>query len=192
MLAAAQASEGIDFRDDQARAVVLVGVPFPAARDLKVKLKKDFNDGRKRFGLGNTVLTTRPAAQSSSSAGGASSSSNGHAAASSGAPGAGPPPSAGVKAEPLSGEQWYELQAFRALNQVCDDGNRDGWRSVCRGASRATARSAPTLAQAVGRCIRHKHDWGAVILMDERFHRPRYREQLPAWVRGNVKVRAQY
>lgn len=39
----------------------------------------------------------------------------------------------------LSGSEWYRQQAFRALNQ------------------------------AIGRCIRHRNDWGAVCLVDERF-----------------------
>ena len=39
----------------------------------------------------------------------------------------------------LRGNDWYEIQAYRALNQ------------------------------ALGRCIRHRHDWGALILVDERF-----------------------
>ena len=38
----------------------------------------------------------------------------------------------------LSGDEWYKIQAFRPLNQ------------------------------ALGRCIRHKDDWGAILLVDER------------------------
>ncbi|PIA56861.1 hypothetical protein AQUCO_00700902v1 [Aquilegia coerulea] len=37
-------SEGIDFSDENARVVVIVGIPFPNMRDLKVGLKKSFND----------------------------------------------------------------------------------------------------------------------------------------------------
>ena len=36
------------------------------------------------------------------------------------------------------GEDWYTLQAFRAVNQ------------------------------AVGRCIRHIHDYGSIVLIDDR------------------------
>ncbi|MEW5308937.1 MAG: hypothetical protein WDW38_000857 [Sanguina aurantia] len=55
---------------------------------------------------------------------------------------------------PLNGNQWYELQAFRAVNQ------------------------------AVGRCIRHKLDFGAIVLMDERFSRAHNTCKLSKWVRG--------
>jgi len=39
----------------------------------------------------------------------------------------------------LTGNSWYEIQAFRALNQ------------------------------ALGRCIRHRKDWGGILLLDARF-----------------------
>ena len=37
-------SEGIDFKDDKARAVFCVGIPFPSVFDPRVKAKKEFND----------------------------------------------------------------------------------------------------------------------------------------------------
>lgn len=44
-----------------------------------------------------------------------------------------------VELQPLTGEEWYDQQASRAVNQ------------------------------AVGRVIRHRHDYGAIIFCDERF-----------------------
>jgi regulator of telomere elongation helicase 1 len=38
----AKASEGIDFADELARAVILIGVPYPAAFDKKIELKKKY------------------------------------------------------------------------------------------------------------------------------------------------------
>ncbi|KAK9109510.1 hypothetical protein Sjap_017570 [Stephania japonica] len=37
-------SEGIDFSDDNARVVVIVGIPFPNVNDIQVAQKKKFND----------------------------------------------------------------------------------------------------------------------------------------------------
>jgi hypothetical protein len=41
-------SEGIDFVDSMARAVLCVGIPFSNVQDLQVKLKRSFNDQRCR------------------------------------------------------------------------------------------------------------------------------------------------
>ncbi|XP_055513678.1 Fanconi anemia group J protein isoform X2 [Leucoraja erinacea] len=104
-------SEGLDFTDDNARAVVTIGIPFPNVKDLQVELKRKYNDQHSRTrGL-------------------------------------------------LPGSQWYEIQAFRALNQ------------------------------ALGRCIRHKTDWGALILVDDRFrsNNKKYVTGLSKWIRRQVQ-----
>ncbi|KAF5455624.1 hypothetical protein F2P56_025180 [Juglans regia] len=40
-------SEGIDFSDDNARVVIIVGIPFPNINDIQVALKKKYNDTHK-------------------------------------------------------------------------------------------------------------------------------------------------
>lgn len=104
-------SEGLDFSDDNARAVLTIGIPFPNVKDLQVELKRKYNDQHsKTRGL-------------------------------------------------LPGSAWYEIQAYRALNQ------------------------------ALGRCIRHKNDWGALILVDDRFRSNpnKYIMGLSKWVRQQVQ-----
>ncbi|XP_056127141.1 Fanconi anemia group J protein isoform X1 [Rhinichthys klamathensis goyatoka] len=104
-------SEGLDFTDDNARAVVTIGIPFPNIKDLQVELKMKYNDKHaKSRGL-------------------------------------------------LPGGRWYEIQAYRALNQ------------------------------ALGRCIRHRNDWGALILVDDRFktNPNKYITGLSKWVRQLVR-----
>ncbi|KFV80161.1 Fanconi anemia group J protein [Struthio camelus australis] len=104
-------SEGLDFCDDNARAVITIGIPFPNVKDLQVELKRKYNDQHKnQRGL-------------------------------------------------LSGSQWYEIQAYRALNQ------------------------------ALGRCIRHRNDWGALILVDDRFRNNpnKYITGLSKWIRQQIQ-----
>ncbi|KAF7677269.1 Fanconi anemia group J protein [Astathelohania contejeani] len=55
------------------------------------------------------------------------------------------------------GRVWYETQAYRAVNQ------------------------------ALGRCIRHKDDWGAIFLLDSRYKDKRTIDAMPKWVRENHK-----
>uniref|UniRef100_A0A3B4ZN16 DNA 5'-3' helicase n=1 Tax=Stegastes partitus TaxID=144197 RepID=A0A3B4ZN16_9TELE len=104
-------SEGLDFTDDNARAVVTIGIPFPNIKDLQVELKMKYNDQHCN--------------------------------------------SRGL----LQGHRWYEIQAYRALNQ------------------------------ALGRCIRHKNDWGALILVDDRYRSNpnKYITGLSKWVRQLVR-----
>ncbi|ONM57104.1 RAD3-like DNA-binding helicase protein [Zea mays] len=102
-------SEGIDFADDNARVVVIVGIPFPNINDVQVKLKRRYNDSYK---------------------------SSKHL---------------------LSGSEWYCHQAFRALNQ------------------------------AAGRCIRHKSDYGGIILIDERYQDDRNVLYISKWLRNAIK-----
>ncbi|CEP10455.1 hypothetical protein [Parasitella parasitica] len=59
--------------------------------------------------------------------------------------------------ELLSGHEWYEAQAYRAINQ------------------------------ALGRCIRHRNDWGAIILLEERFNNRNVVNGLSKWVKGQFK-----
>uniref|UniRef100_A0A8C0B1Q3 DNA 5'-3' helicase n=1 Tax=Buteo japonicus TaxID=224669 RepID=A0A8C0B1Q3_9AVES len=104
-------SEGLDFCDANARAVITIGIPFANVKDLQVELKRKYNDQHK---------STR-----------------------------------GL----LPGSQWYEIQAYRALNQ------------------------------ALGRCIRHRNDWGALILVDDRFRNNpnKYITGLSKWIRQQIQ-----
>ncbi|XP_015152087.2 regulator of telomere elongation helicase 1 isoform X3 [Gallus gallus] len=61
-------------------------------------------------------------------------------------------------AQCLSGHQWYNQQASRAVNQ------------------------------AIGRVIRHRQDYGAIFLCDDRFTTDNVRGKLPSWVRPYVNV----
>lgn len=103
-------SEGIDFSDDNARVVIIVGIPFPNINDIQVAEKKKYNDTYK------------------------------------------------CSKNLLSGSDWYCQQAFRALNQ------------------------------AAGRCIRHRHDYGAIIFLDERFREERNTIYISKWLRKSIRT----
>ncbi|KAJ8600177.1 hypothetical protein CTAYLR_001949 [Chrysophaeum taylorii] len=89
-----QCSEGINFKDDQCRLVICVGIPFPPPEPQIIR-KREYD------GHNNN----------------------------------------------------YTAQAFRALNQ------------------------------AIGRCLRHKDDYGAVILIDSRWSDPSNQRRLPTWAK---------
>lgn len=58
----------------------------------------------------------------------------------------------------LSGDEWYYLEASRAVNQ------------------------------SIGRVIRHKNDYGAIFLCDTRFNQQRQQSQLSSWVQGHLNT----
>ncbi|KAJ1955010.1 hypothetical protein IWQ62_005623 [Dispira parvispora] len=57
----------------------------------------------------------------------------------------------------LKGSEWYSTQAYRAMNQ------------------------------ALGRCIRHRRDWGAIIFLESRFTSSMHVRKLSKWIRTRVK-----
>ncbi|CBZ28531.1 helicase-like protein [Leishmania mexicana MHOM/GT/2001/U1103] len=57
-----------------------------------------------------------------------------------------------------SGSDWYTTDAVRAVNQ------------------------------ALGRCLRHVKDYGAVVLLDERYAQPEYQERLSKWCRATLQT----
>ncbi|KAL7548168.1 hypothetical protein ACHAWF_011466, partial [Thalassiosira exigua] len=126
-------SEGIDFSDDMCRAVVVTGLPFAPYMDPKVKLKREFLDAarassRTRPSIDGGFGNDTPSIEASTQ-----SASNS-----------------------LSGAEWYNQQAHRAVNQ------------------------------AIGRVIRHRHDFGAVLLLDHRFAEVRNKNGLSKWLRPHL------
>ena len=101
----------------------------------------------------------------------------------------------------VSGDTWYSQQAFRALNQVrrrrCGlqppKRNAWSWWDV-RPAWNPSSPHPPSPAhppplpcpprQALGRCIRHRLDWGAILMVDDRFRQPRNQRMLSRWCAG--------
>ncbi|KAE9588051.1 putative DNA helicase [Lupinus albus] len=67
------------------------------------------------------------------------------------------PHAQGETSKVLTGDEWYNQQASRAVNQ------------------------------AVGRVIRHRHDYGAIIFCDERFAQPHRQSQVSRWIQPHIK-----
>lgn len=139
-----QVSEGLDFADNNGRAVVITGLPFPPRMDPRVVLKMQFLDDDRRQGGKVRLDSLSPFCLHSDWANSESGDQpvlKCNVASRSG----------GqsdimlcwrlsrVLLQGLSGQEWYRQQATRAVNQ------------------------------AVGRVIRHKEDFGAIVLCDNRW-----------------------
>ncbi|EJD74948.1 CBR-DOG-1 protein [Loa loa] len=65
----------------------------------------------------------------------------------------------------LSGDEWYTMQAYRALNQ------------------------------ALGRCLRHRSDWGSILMLDERLLQIRANpnaKKVSRWIREQLRPLTNY
>ncbi|KAI0667105.1 DNA repair helicase [Trametes maxima] len=118
----AKLSEGLNFADDLARAVIIVGLPFANLGSPEL---------RERMNYVNRLEQRRVAAGAASSA------------------------SRGVKD---AGTELYENMCMNAVNQ------------------------------SIGRAIRHRSDWAALILVDARYASPRIRRKLPKWIESGTTV----
>lgn len=149
-------SEGINFSDHYARAVIVVGIPYPSLVDLKIHLKREYQDTLCAKDVEKNLQSGYMPPSSSSST------STPYAAK---GPFTSSAPSSNYKfgnstgvtsTIHCNGSLWYKQQAFRAINQ------------------------------AVGRCIRHKDDFGAIILLDPRFHQEEVKNSLSRWMRDEA------
>lgn len=103
-------SEGLDFKDENGRCVIIIGIPFGPYRDPHVILKREYLD--KNRSQSNLLV---------------------------------------------SGQEWYNTDATRAVNQ------------------------------AIGRVIRHKDDFGAILLCDARF--TQHKSGLSKWVQSHLQTK---
>uniref|UniRef100_A0A2S2P209 Regulator of telomere elongation helicase 1 homolog n=1 Tax=Schizaphis graminum TaxID=13262 RepID=A0A2S2P209_SCHGA len=104
-------SEGLDFSDWKARAVIILGLPYPPYQDPRVVMKREYLDEMRK-----------------------------------------------ENSQCLSGQEWYKLEAIKAVNQ------------------------------AMGRVIRHIGDWGSIIFCDERYASFNIKSQLSAWLQPHLKI----
>ncbi|RDX47561.1 DNA repair helicase [Lentinus brumalis] len=116
----AKLSEGLNFTDDLARAVIIVGLPFAnlGSPELKERMSYVNRLEQRRLAAGGTRL---PGAKD-------------------------------------AGTELYENMCMNAVNQ------------------------------SIGRAIRHRGDWAALILVDCRYASPRIREKLPKWIESGTII----
>ncbi|KAI0629727.1 helicase C-terminal domain-containing protein [Trametes polyzona] len=112
----AKLSEGLNFADDLARAVVIVGLPFANLGSPELRERMNYvNRLEQRRG------TRTPGARD-------------------------------------AGTELYENMCMNAVNQ------------------------------SIGRAIRHRGDWAALVLIDSRYASPRIRAKLPKWIESGTTV----
>jgi chromosome transmission fidelity protein 1 len=167
-------SEGINFSDALARAVFAIGLPYPnphsavwkakIAHVEQMHLRHQNNDSSSSSSNDNKNQTTHSALEPAPSP-----SSNQPLTTTTKAPfpstQAPPPPpppattAAAAAAAKQAGREFYENATLRSVNQ------------------------------AIGRAIRHRADYAAILLVDRRYENGRVRDKLPGWIRAAMEGR---
>ncbi|KAK8797381.1 hypothetical protein WA158_004589 [Blastocystis sp. Blastoise] len=114
-------SEGINFSDELARCVIMMGVPFPNVYDIIIKEKMNYLNQHPYQLSSNTIISKQS-----------------------------------------TGQQYYINLCMKATNQ------------------------------SVGRALRHKDDWAAIVFLDKRFKQTYLISLLPDWINKNITVSTDY
>ncbi|KAF8822610.1 putative helicase, partial [Cardiosporidium cionae] len=128
-------SEGINFSDELARCVIVIGLPFPNQSLQLTEMIKYYD----RQGVG-----TRKTSQV-------------------------------VKDEYKTNASPYE--SFTSDNKAC---------TFLAGTEFKSILCMKTVNQCIGRAIRHKDDYAAILLLDQRYSQAYFRQFLPTWIRSRL------
>ncbi|KAL3458505.1 helicase C-terminal domain-containing protein [Aspergillus heterothallicus] len=81
--------------------------------------------------------------------------------------------------------QYIEQKAY----QDTASGSEDSRRSCAKAASRDFYENACMRAvnQCIGRAIRHRNDYAAIVLIDKRYERPNIQAKLPGWIKQSMQ-----
>ncbi|RMD40983.1 hypothetical protein DV735_g4150, partial [Chaetothyriales sp. CBS 134920] len=85
--------------------------------------------------------------------------------------------------EALKGKELMSQQQAMSTKERQDQARaagRDFYENACMRA----------VNQSIGRAIRHRHDYAAILLVDSRFSTDRIRNKLPGWIQGSMRMSA--
>jgi chromosome transmission fidelity protein 1 len=151
-------SEGINFSDELARCVLVVGVPYPDTRDPVLQEKMKF---AARLDRGELTHSTSCASSSAATATTTASTMS---------------TTGSQLLAPLSTALNTRDAALESTSY-----NTAAGRSLCEGMC------MKAVNQSIGRAIRHVQDFACVVLLDQRYHtQPQLQAQLPAWIRRRL------
>lgn len=158
-------SEGINFSDALARAVFAIGLPYPNPHSAVWKAKIAYVEQMHLHHHNNDSSSSndnknQPTHSTLEPA--TSPSSNQPLTTTTKPPSpstqAPPPPATTTAAAKQAGREFYENATLRSVNQ------------------------------AIGRAIRHRADYAAILLVDRRYENGRVRDKLPGWIRAAMAV----
>lgn len=154
-------SEGINFSDELARCVVVVGLPYPDVRDPVLQEKMRYVSAHDTLQVTHGTFAQHLGDAGTCAAGGSGDGNGGG--------GGGGDKLGCVTVPPVSSQQ-------------AGGGVAGAGRKLCENMC------MKAVNQSVGRAIRHVHDYACVVLLDRRYMQEQFRSQLPGWILRNIQV----
>lgn len=153
-------SEGINFSDRLGRCVVIVGLPYPNINSPEWKARIEY--------IEDSVLSSPTTTTSSSSSKtiAAFGTSTGTTTGVSNADGDGRLPKEDTPKRVITPQE----------REKAKQAAREFYENACMRA----------VNQSIGRAIRHRGDYAAIVLVDRRFGTERIRQKLPGWIRSGM------
>lgn len=191
-------SEGIDFTNEKGRAVVVTGIPYAPIGDAWIVLKRQYLDEKARGFIpsASSSASTRDVKDSSAASVYGNFNFNKISTAQLGRAGW----SEGISRNKSSLSQGIAagtttIIAKPAVPSSAKASMQSGNKGTAGGVSGETWYSqtaSRAVNQALGRIIRHKDDWGAIFLLDDRFERENQRNQLSSWIRPRLQKHSDF
>ena len=160
-------SEGINFSDDLARLVVVVGLPFANPRDPVLKEKMNYLNRKAASRLSSLSGTTASSGFSSSA-----SSANSASSAS----------SASSSSSFRNKNNRKTKTTTTATPVISTAAGQNYYEDICMN----------SVNQSIGRAIRHQNDYAAIVLIDHRYTTSRIHSKLPGWIRESLNVTSSF
>ena len=161
-------SEGINFSDDLGRAVLMVGLPYANPSDVELKERmryaksKQMEQRREQNQLGLAESQSQSVDMSQSQSMSQSMS----------------------QSQSISQSQceWGSQESQSGCDTLSQQGGRSGGSDAGQAYYERLCMRA--VNQCIGRAIRHRGDYAAVLLLDKRYSRQQTLKALPAWITG--------
>lgn len=180
-VARGKVSEGLDFSDDHARAVVVIGLPYPNLGDPKVRLKYMYFDSLAQVSKENNEDNNKDKIKEKDDNDDEEDKiedddDNDEEDK--------------MKEEDDENEDFIEIKKnnIPQIKEKGEDGDEDEGEGgeLFDGALWYTQQAMRAVNQSVGRVIRHIKDYGALILCDERFAAEKNKHMMSAWLRPSL------
>jgi chromosome transmission fidelity protein 1 len=177
----AKFSEGINFSDDLARCVVVVGMPYPHKGNVELQERMRYLDARQR----SHVLAPSSPSDTSEEARGVSCVGGSRRSASSRAQtliaNAATADDSLKRDDPLT---------MMSVDGTVHDASPATISAMSPGSEYYENLCLRAVNQSIGRAIRHRSDFATIVLFDERYALPRIQRKLPGWIADRLATDA--